>query len=82
MTLYIPPGNELQLTVKFMDWAMARWCSDNQIELSDATPEQVHELVALARQHDLVFVPAFNAPDKLDPLESKPPGAAERCKLI
>ena len=66
MTLRMPPGKQMRLSVKFMDWAMARSSGDNQLELSYATSEQVRELVTLAREHDLVFTPAYGAPEKLD----------------
>ena len=79
MTLRMPPGNQMRLTVKFMDWAMARLSGDNQMQVSAATAQQVHELVALARKPDLVFAPALDSPEKLDALRIR---AARRSKTM
>ena len=79
MKLRMPQGKQMRLSVKFMDWVMARSSGDNQLQLSYATAEQIHELATLARDHDLVFTPAYDAPEKLDALRIR---AARRSRAM
>lgn len=71
MPLYLPPGNEIRMTVKLMDWTMARFSGDNQILVSDASLQEVNQLVELARRYDLEFAPTFNRSKALDELRIK-----------
>ncbi len=69
--LHVPAGNQLRMTVKFMDWAMARMEGDDRIEVSDASSDEVEQLVMLAREHGLDFNRAFDRPEQLDALRLK-----------
>lgn len=71
VSLHLPEGKKLMLTVKFMDWVMARSSGDNQLDVSGVEREEIDQLVALAQKHDLVFNPTFDKPEQLDSLRTK-----------
>ena len=71
VSLHLPDGKKLMLTVKFMDWVMARSSGDNQVDVSGVEGEDINQLVTLARKHDLVFNPTFDKPKQLDSLRTK-----------
>ena len=77
--LRMPPGKKIRLSVKFMDNVMARSNGDNHLTLSEASSEEIDDLVTLSRKHGLVFQPAFDKTNEVDVLRIK---AARRSRKI
>ena len=71
LPLVVPPGNHIRMTVKFMDYAMARSTGDNQIHVSDASWDELNQFVEIAHKHGLEFYPTFDNPKQLDDLRIK-----------